>query len=288
MKSHDVVILGTSPNALSAAIVLARGGLSVLVLDTASAPGGPVATEAFHPGFLADTGVASAALDPQIAEDLAVAIPALRRLTFTSVGARVESHREVPLPPAFHDGVRLLRAAYSAPAPSVPVPSEADVSVLDALLSDLRGLGARPMREVIRLLFLSMRDFVRESDLSAIEGLLGTIAMRSRQAGPFDEGTLFGLLHHTAIHDDLTPSTVRGGLGKLPKRLMDTARAANADVRLGVPGPLRIDVADGNLLSISDALDADKLNEYLAPLDNDEGISGIGAGRELRRHGLRG
>ncbi|MFO0587380.1 MAG: NAD(P)/FAD-dependent oxidoreductase [Polyangiaceae bacterium] len=270
MKQHDAILLGTSPNALCAAIVLGRAGLSVLVLDAASHVGGPVATEAFHPGFLADTGVPSAALDPALSEQLAITTPALRRVSFTALGERTATHREIALPPAFHDGVSLLRAAYGAPAPAVPAPSEADGPVLDALLAELRGLAprslrdpalsaaplsiasaalpaaaARSMREVIRLLFLSIRDFVREAELSHAAGLLGTIAMRSRSAGPFDEGTLFGLLHHTAIHDGLTPGAARGGLAEVPRVLADVARAANVDVRTSVPGPLRIEVTDG-------------------------------------------
>lgn len=288
MKQHDAIVLGTSPNALCAAIVLGRAGLSVLVLDTASRVGGPVATEAFHPGFLADTGVPSAALDPGLAEQLAISTPALQRVSFTALGAETATHRELALPPAFHDGVSVVRAAYSACAPSVPAPSESDAPVLEALLAELRGFGPRSlrdpalssapmslasaalpaaarrsMREVIRLLFLSMRDFVREAELFDVAGLLGTIAMRSRSAGPFDEGTLFGLLHHTAIHDGWTPSTARGGLEQLPRSLADVARAANVDVRTSVEGPLRIevvgDVARGVRLSSGELLYASRI-----------------------------
>lgn len=59
------------------------------------------------------------------------------------------------------------------------------------------------------------------------------------------------------------------------KELMTQALGYGDEVWLAMPlEDDRIEVADGNLLSISDALDAEKLNEYLAPLDNDEGITG--------------
>ncbi len=259
MKKHDAIILGTSPNALCAAIVLARGGLSVLVLDTHAAPGGPVATEEFAPGYLADTGVASAALDAEVTRDLGLEIPVLRRRFVTSLAPQANSIEDVPLPVAFHDAVDLLRAAYRTPALDVPVESADAVGAasLDALVGRLRGLGdvgtaspgggpARRMHEVLRLLLLSVRDFLREAEIPEVhQGLLTAVAMRSRHAGPFDAGTLFGLLHHAALEDGLFVSTVKGGLGQLPRTLAEVAVRAGAEIRVGVPGPLRIAIDNG-------------------------------------------
>ena len=70
--SADFVLVGSSPNALAAATRLAKGGARVVVLETRERVGGPVATEPFAPGFSADAGVASVALDPDVARALSL------------------------------------------------------------------------------------------------------------------------------------------------------------------------------------------------------------------------
>src|SRR5215207_61907 len=78
---YDAVVIGSGPNGLVAAITLARGGRSVLVLEAAPTLGGAIATQELTlPGFHHDV---FSAVHPA-----AVASPVLRDLDLERHGLR--------------------------------------------------------------------------------------------------------------------------------------------------------------------------------------------------------
>ena len=245
MSTYDAILLGSSPNALAAAARLARAGRRVLVLETRGVLGGPTATETFAPGFRAESGVMSAALDPEIAGELGLSLDVIRRESITALGTPVTLQARYALPGELLHAVELLRANHASDPPTLPGPDAADARSLRALAARLSGFGPREMHEVLRLLFMSARNFFQEVSPEAEHGLLCGASVRGVSQGPFAPGTLLNFVHHLAIDDGLFRSTVRGGLGKLAEALAEAARAAGAEIRLDVTGPLVIEVADG-------------------------------------------
>ena len=278
MSAYEIIFLGSSPNALAAAARLSRAGRRVLVLETREALGGPVATEDFAPGFRADAGVMSAALDPEVTRDLGVSIDILRRDSITALGPSPATWRAAPpLPEAVARAVELLGAIYRTTPSAMPSAAGAAAGSavlqggsglgvrhpLHAIGARLLGLGPREMHEVLRLLFMPARDFAGEQPgaSSAERAILCAAAVRGISEGPFAPGTLFNFLHREAVGDGLFPSTARGGLRSLAQALADKARAHGAEVRAGVTGPLSIAIEDrtarGVLLGDGERIAAD-------------------------------
>ena len=99
-KSLDAVVVGSGPNGLTAAVVLARAKRSVLVLEgNESIGGGTRSAELTLPGFLHDV---CSAVHP-----LAIGSPCLHRLPLAQHGL-IWVHPETPLAHPFDDGSAVL------------------------------------------------------------------------------------------------------------------------------------------------------------------------------------
>jgi phytoene dehydrogenase-like protein len=247
VTKYDVVFLGSSPNALAAAARLGKAKLRVLVLEARKEAGGPVATESFAPGFRADTGVMSAALDPEIARELGVSIDVIHRDSVTALGASPTTLRALPeLPAAAASAIELLRAIHRNDPPDMPAPPAADAASLHDLAARLAGFGARGMHEALRLIFMSARDFTTELGVSeSVRAIVAGASVRGLSEGPFAQGTLYGFLHHAAVDDGLFRSSAKGGLQSLSDALARAAEAAGVEIRKGLSGSIQVDVEGG-------------------------------------------
>lgn len=270
MISYDTILLGSSPNALTAAAYLARAGRRVLVLEPTERSGGAAATAGFADGFQADVGLTSGRLDPSIVRELQLhehGLETIERATITSLlpggrsftlPAEREAAAEVIRGFAPGDAARygefmrlldlasdLLRGLYAAPPPEPQHPSGAEASRLAALAGQLRGYGKREMTEVMRLLVMSARDLLEEwFESAALRGMFAGVAVRGLTQGPFAGGTTFNLLHHLAIGDGLFRSTARGGVGAISRALAAAAQAQGAELRTNT-GAFTLTLNDG-------------------------------------------
>ena len=130
----------------------------------------------------------------------------------TALGSSPLTLRALPaLPEAVSHAVELLRAVHRTSPPAMPAPDDAGAAALHALGARIEGLGARQMHEVLRLLFMSARDFFEEQIGSEpVRALLAGASVRALSEGPFAQGTLFGFLHRVAVDDAPLPRARRG------------------------------------------------------------------------------
>jgi phytoene dehydrogenase-like protein len=270
MTSYDTILLGSSPNALTAAAYLAKAGQRVLVLEPSAHIGGATTTTQFADGFQADLGLMSGRLDPSIVRDLQLHQHGLELIERDTITSLLPNQRSFTLPAdreaaadvirgfAPNDAARyghfmqlldlasdLLRTAYAMTPPQVHHPSSADATQLAALAGQLRGYGRREMTEVMRLLVMSARDLLDEwFENAELKGLLGSLGIRGLTQGPFASGTTFNLLYHLAIGDGYFRATAKGGVGAISRALASAAQAHGVELRANV-GALRVVVTDG-------------------------------------------
>lgn len=276
MTSYDTIILGSSPNALTAACYLARGGKKVLVLEPSEHLGGAVTTTEFAPGYRGDIGLTSGRLDGSIVKDLKLAEHGLEVIQRQSITSLLADGKSFTLPANMDAAIEVIRgfsendaekykqfmqlvematgflkSAHEMTPPVNHPPSKADVEELSILTAQLKSFGRREMTEVMRLLVMSVRDFMEEWFESAeLKGLLGSAAIRGINQGPFAGNTVYTLLHHLAQGDGYFRATAKGGIGAISEALSKAAKSYGAEVRTKT-GAFTINVTDGVATGVS-------------------------------------
>ncbi|MEA4908961.1 MAG: NAD(P)/FAD-dependent oxidoreductase [Anaerolineaceae bacterium] len=205
-KRYDAVIVGSGPNGLAAAITLARGGRSVLVLEGKETPGGGVRSLPLTlPGYRHDV---CAAVFP-----LGMASPFFRGLPFQDYGLHWV-HPGVPLAHPLDDGTAVLlersvvhtartlgRDGQAYQALMLPWMAHWQALVSE-LLSSLRPprrldlLARFGLRGVLPASLLIRTHFRGERARALMAGLSAHAMLPLEQPGTAAFGILLGLLGH--------------------------------------------------------------------------------------------
>jgi phytoene dehydrogenase-like protein len=250
----DVVVLGAGHNGLVAAVMLARAGLGVTVVEEKASIGGACKTErpfARAPNLAVSTGAYLLGLmPPELIEKLGVEVPVVRRdphyflpttdgryLLFGSDRdsmrrgfSRFFSERDWKANAALEEEIAQIRRDVAPTWLEEPFSIEetAERYVRPALRTAFVDLCRRPVRD-----YLARFDF--KSDLlramyAATDGFSGC-------NGTWDTpGTGMNFLVHNMCRlpdSDGTFMLVRGGMGTVTARIGDAARAAGARIETG-------------------------------------------------------
>jgi phytoene dehydrogenase-like protein len=265
--SYDAVVVGAGHNGLTAGALLARAGLSTLVVERREVIGGCCVTEEIAPGCRASTAAYIASmLHPAV-----IRVLELRRHGLRMVAC--EPALQVVL-----DGGELL-AAWADPARTAAeiarfspadarayLAADAQLRALAARLQplftelplDTRATGLRGLTEVGRLAARLRGIGGRELEglTTLLTGSLGQFAdtrFESRQAkalllannlygkhgGPYQPGTLIGLAFHLLSGGEQAEQGfsghVLGGMGAISEAIAGAGRAAGMQIRTATP-----------------------------------------------------
>jgi phytoene dehydrogenase-like protein len=252
-EERPTLILGAGVDELVAAHYLARAGHRVIVLDDRAtrddAEAGWIPPRIARDLAFDRHGLKIEHPDPWVSaplpdggrlelwRDVARSAEAIRRL----------STRDASKWPAFCERMarlgRLLGSVYTAPPPD-PISRElGELARLAGLGLRARRLGRQGIEDLLRLLPMSVADFLDdwfESDV--LKGLLGAAGVVHLQQGPRSGGTAFRLLHH---HVGSAPGVFRPSRSNVARVLAGLPGIERRDARA-----VRITVRDGRAVGV--------------------------------------
>jgi len=277
-RTWDIVIIGGGHNGLVAAAYLARGGLSVRVLERREVLGGACATEEVWPGYKVSTAAYLCSLMQEriireldlprfgyrvYAKDPAffTPFPDGRHLTMWQDQKRTceeiakFSRKDAEVYPQYEEFVeRLSKFAEKMllrTPPNITKTGWGDLAGLGKLGMELLRMPEDERIGQARIFTQSVAEFLEPwFESEEIKVTLATDGVIGTNGGPRSPGTAYVLLHHVMGGVDGHRGLwgfVRGGMGAISQSIADAARAAGAEISTGaaVSHVLMNDTASG-------------------------------------------
>jgi phytoene dehydrogenase-like protein len=263
VSAARVVVIGGGHNGLATAALLARGGVSCVVLERRDILGGAAATEEIHPGYRVSTcahvlgplrpelvesldlGRALALLEPEPrlcapSRDGSPAIALYGDPGRTAFELRTSAPADAERYPEFHRALSAVSAlvarVLSMTPPDIDRRVPGGLLPMAGMALAFRGLGREDAYRLLRWGPMAVADFASEwfrTDL--MRAIVGARGIFGTFQGPWSAGTTANLLLQAAAGGGNGAGSavqVAGGLGAVSAALAERARAAGAEIRL--------------------------------------------------------
>jgi phytoene dehydrogenase-like protein len=260
---YDVAIIGGGHNGLTCAAYLAKGGLSVVVLEKNDVVGGAAVTEEFHPGYRNSVAAYTVSLlNPKVIADLELARHGLKILERPAANFwPVDARRGLLMPYGLANRQQAIAAFSTRDAERLPAydaaldraanvlrdlvlrtPPNAGGGIAEMIKAAgigrrLLGLSIEDQRLLVDLFTKSAADYLAqwfESDV--VQGAFGFDGIVGAYASPFTPGTAYVLLHHCFGEVNGKPGVwghAVGGMGAITQAMAAAARAHGVAIRTG-------------------------------------------------------
>jgi phytoene dehydrogenase-like protein len=275
-KIYDAVVIGGGHNGLTTAAYLARGGLSVLVLERREIIGGCCVTEEMAPGCrVSTTSYIASMLRPEVISDLRLAEYGLRmvpcdpaiqvpfpdghvvpwwadreraKAEFKKISVK-DAKTFVQVDDRLKKLARYLQPFFMEPPPEIDTRSMRGWTDLFRAGKKFRGISSDEVSQLISFLTGSLGEFLDHNYESAkMKTMFLANNVYGKHGGPYQPGTAIGLLFHLLSGGEHELQGffghVMGGMGSITQALAASGRKLGVEIRTAA-SVAQIDVRNG-------------------------------------------